>query len=141
MTAQNKAYVQELNGEVSKRYEIVQKIMDVGTPEQKVQGASSVMRGKIDADILAERNLAIARAKETTGDDVEVLETFFQNAPVDAKPLWFLGKSLEFLADADVAYFAPGWEAARGCKIEHQSAVDYGIQVIEVQSHGITPSF
>ncbi|MET0016479.1 hypothetical protein [Oscillibacter sp.] len=45
MTAQNKAYVQELNSEVSKRYEIVQKIMDVGTPEQKAQGASSVMDG------------------------------------------------------------------------------------------------
>lgn len=46
MTAQNKAYVQSsLNSEVSKRYEIVKKILDVGTPEQKAQGASSVMDG------------------------------------------------------------------------------------------------
>ena len=62
---------------------------------------------------------------------VEVLDSFFQGAPADAKPLWFLGKSLELLAQADVAYFAPGWADARGCKIEHLCAVEYGIDRIE----------
>lgn len=45
MTAQNKAYVQQLNSEVGERYGIVQKIMNGGTAEQKAQGASSVMDG------------------------------------------------------------------------------------------------
>lgn len=52
-------------------------------------------------------------------------------APVDAKPLWFLGKSLELLAGADIAYFAKGWQDARGCKIENTCAIEYGIPVIE----------
>ena len=32
---------------------------------------------------------------------------------------------------ADVAYFAKGWNEARGCKIEHTCAVEYGILTIE----------
>lgn len=41
-------------------------------------------------------------------------------------------ESIEFLAKADVAIFAPGWKDARGCRIEHQCAEDYGIPVMEV---------
>ena len=34
-------------------------------------------------------------------------------------------------AIADIAYFAKGWDSARGCKIEHNCAVAYNIDVIE----------
>ena len=60
-----------------------------------------------------------------------VIDSFFQSAPVGAKPLWFLGKSLELLSGADIAYFAKDWQKARGCKIEHECAVEYGISRIE----------
>ena len=40
--------------------------------------------------------------------------------------------NIEFLAKADVAVFAPGWEYARGCRIERQCAEEYGIPVMEV---------
>lgn len=76
---------------------------------------SQPMKGKSDADILATRERAIESAKRAVGEDVEIIDSFFQNAPADARPLWFLGKSLELLSTADVAYFAKGWEAARGC--------------------------
>lgn len=92
---------------------------------------SQPMRGKTDEEILAERKKAIEMAEKMIGKPVEVIDSFFEKAPVNAKPLWFLGKSLELLADADVAYFAPGWKDARGCKIEHTCAVEYGIPVIE----------
>lgn len=92
---------------------------------------SQPMKGKSDEDILAERKKAIKSAEQKIGEPVEVIDSFFQEAPVNAKPLWFLGKSLELLADADVAYFAPGWEDARGCKIEHTCAVEYDINRIE----------
>ena len=92
---------------------------------------SQPMKGKSDEDILAERQKAIKSAEEKIGEPVEVIDSFFQEAPVDAKPLWFLGKSLELLSGADVAYFAPGWADARGCKIEHLCAVEYGIDRIE----------
>lgn len=92
---------------------------------------SQPMRGKTDEEILAEREKAIQSAEQMIGEQVEVIDSFFQSAPIDAKPLWFLGKSLELLADADVAYFAPGWEQARGCRVEHTCAVEYSIDRIE----------
>ena len=64
---------------------------------------SQPMKGKSDEDILAERQKAIKSAEEKIGEPVEVIDSFFQEAPVDAKPLWFLGKSLELLAGADIA--------------------------------------
>lgn len=92
---------------------------------------SQPMKGKTDEEILKEREAAIAKAKEIYGEDVEVIDSFFQNAPADARPLWFLGKSLELLSTADIVYFAPGWKDARGCKIEHTCALEYGIAVLE----------
>ena len=92
---------------------------------------SQPMRGKTDEEILAERKKPIESAERNLGEPVEVIDSFFQNAPVDARPLWFLGKSLELLSTADIAYFAKGWEDARGCRIENQCAIEYGIEVIE----------
>ena len=91
---------------------------------------SQPMGGKTDDEILAVRKQAIEKASELVREPVEVIDSFFQSAPVGAKPLWFLGKSLELLADADVAYFAPGWNDARGCIIEHDCAIAYGIESI-----------
>ena len=92
---------------------------------------SQPMRGKTDEEILAVREKAIKAAEKLIGEPVEVIDSFFQSAPVDAKPLWFLGKSLELLSTADVAYFAPGWNDFRGCKMEHTCAVEYNIDRIE----------
>lgn len=92
---------------------------------------SQPMKGKSDEDILAERQKAIKSAEAKIGEAVEVIDSFFQEAPVDAKPLWYIGKSLELLASADIAYFAKGWQDARGCKIENTCAIEYGIPVIE----------
>lgn len=92
---------------------------------------SQPMRGKTDEEILAVRSDAIQAAKDAIGEDVEVIDSFFQNAPADARPLWFLGKSIEMLSAADIAYFARGWNDARGCRIEYQCAAEYGIYTIE----------
>lgn len=92
---------------------------------------SQPMKGKTDDEILAEREKAIKSAERQLGEPVEVIDSFFQSAPADAKPLWFLGKSLELLSGADIAYFAKGWQEARGCKIENTCAIEYGIAVIE----------
>lgn len=91
---------------------------------------SQPMKGKTDEEILKERETAIKQAEELLKEPVEVIDSFFKGAPADAKPLWFLGKTLELLSNADVAYFAKGWEEARGCKIEHESCLAYGIKTI-----------
>ena len=69
---------------------------------------SQPMKDKTDDEILAEREKAIKKAEEKIGEPVEVIDSFFQSAPADARPLWFLGKSLELLSIADMAYFVDG---------------------------------
>ena len=76
---------------------------------------SQPMQGKSKEEILAERKAAICQAKEAVGDEVEIIDSYFENAPACNRPLWFLGESLKLLATADIAYFATGWEGARGC--------------------------
>lgn len=92
------------------------------------------MKGKTDEEIIKERELAIEEAKKVLNDDVTIIDSFFQGAPADAKPLWFLGKSFELLSTADIAYFAKDWEKYRGCKMEHEAAIQYGIQVLEYKA-------
>ena len=92
---------------------------------------SQPMKGKSDEEILKERENAIKSAEKLLGEPVEIIDSFFQSAPADARPLWFIGKSLELLSTADIVYFAKGWEKARGCKIENTCAIEYGITVIE----------
>lgn len=62
-------------------------------------------------------------------DEITVIDTFIEeNAPDNVNGgLWYLGKSLELLADADIAVFAKGWRNARGCQIEFKCAKEYGI--------------
>ena len=94
---------------------------------------SQPMLGKTNEEILKVREQAIAAAQALLERDqeIEVIDSFFKDAPAEARPLWFLGKSLELLSTADVAYFANGWQEARGCRIEHICAVEYGIEVME----------
>ena len=45
-------------------------------------------------------------------------------------PLCFLAKSLENMSLCHAAYFCKGWENARGCRIEHEAAVAYGLEIL-----------
>ena len=61
---------------------------------------SQPMQGKSKEEILAERKVAICQAKEAVGDEVEIIDSYFENAPACNRPLWFLGESLKLLAAA-----------------------------------------
>lgn len=92
---------------------------------------SQPMKDKTNEQIEAERRLAIQSAKEKFGDDVEIVDSFFKDAPHEAKPLWFLGKSFEMLSTADAAIFCTGWRDARGCKMEKAACDNYGISAYD----------
>ncbi len=96
---------------------------------------SQPMRGKTDEEILSERNRAINKIKETVyEEDVEIVDSFLKDIKVPNganESLYYLGNSLTLLSTANIAYFIKGWNEARGCKIEHECAVKYGLKVIE----------
>ena len=65
-------------------------------------------------------------------DEITVIDSFIdEDAPDNVNSgLWYLGKSLELLADADLAVFVKGWRNARGCQIEFKCAKEYRISYI-----------
>lgn len=91
---------------------------------------SQPMRDKTDDEIKQERERAIYEVTTSTNIKYEVIDSFFENVPHDATPLWYLGESIKLLGTADVAYFCKDWEKYRGCTIEHECAVRYGIKCI-----------
>lgn len=93
---------------------------------------SQPMRGLTDEEILKAREEIRVKAEKIIGEPIELLQSFFESfEPTGNIPVAYLGKSISLLAEADVVYFGEGWRDARGCKIEHEVAVEYGIDRIE----------
>ena len=98
---------------------------------------SQPMNGKTEEEIIATREKAIM-ALEARG--YEIVNTLFTDEWYSKEsmnergvvqiPLCFLAKSLENMSLCHAAYFCKGWEDARGCRIEHEAAKAYGVQII-----------
>lgn len=86
---------------------------------------SQPMNGKTNEQIELERDIVIQKLQDKYGD-IKILDTIFDLE--GASPLVYLGKGIEVLAQADLAYFMEGWEEARGCAIEYLCATIYGIK-------------
>ena len=95
---------------------------------------SQPMRGLTDEEILKVREEIRARAEYTIGEPLELIDSFIKDYPGEINkciPVWYLGKSIQLLSQADIAYFGGDWRNARGCKIEYEIASAYGIKVIK----------
>lgn len=92
---------------------------------------SQPMADLTDEEILKRREEAVKKLEEFMyGEEFIVIDSFFKNALYSIKPLWFFGKCLQALSDADYVLFLDGWNKARGCRIENICALEYGIQTI-----------
>ena len=94
---------------------------------------SQSMKGLTDEEILKAREEIKIRAEQAIGEQVELIDSFVEDYPKEINksiPVWYLGKSIQFLSQADIAYFGGDWRNARGCKIEYEIAIAYGINVI-----------
>ena len=95
------------------------------------------MAGKTEQEIIETRERAITALKENGYDVVNTLfaDEWYSNEAMEARgvvqiPLCFLAKSLENMSLCHAAYFCKGWENARGCRIEHEAAKAYGLEII-----------
>ncbi len=98
---------------------------------------SQPMAGRTDEEIIATREKAV-KALEEMG--FEVVNTFFtdewynkenmEKRGVVQIPLYFLAKSLESMSLCHAVYFCKGWKYTRGCRLEHEAAKAYGVQLI-----------
>lgn len=94
---------------------------------------SMPMAGMAMGDILKKRAEHIEDAAKKAGlydTETVIVDSMVEDAD-KLDPLVCLARSIETMAAADIVYFAPGWDKARGCRIEHECAVAYGKTVIE----------
>lgn len=98
---------------------------------------SQPMAGKTDEEIVSVRNKAV-RVLEQKG--FEVVNTLFtdewhksenmKERGIVQIPVCFLAKTLENMSLCHAVYFCKGWNNARGCRIEHEVAKAYGLEII-----------
>ena len=94
---------------------------------------SQPMRGFTDEEITLTRKRvagdAIKKAAEyfqTSVCDVDIIDSVIKDFDANVHPLIYLGDSIKMISEADIVYFARGWQDARGCAIEHECAKQYG---------------
>ena len=105
---------------------------------------SQPMGGKTQEEIVETRERAIRALRERGYEVVNTLFTdeWYGKEAMEARgvvqiPLCFLAKSLENMSLCHAAYFCKGWEQARGCRIEHEAAKAYGLEIIYEEEGGI----
>ena len=98
---------------------------------------SQPMAGKTQEQIVETREQAIKVLEEK---GYVVINTLFTDAwyhkdkmterGVVQIPLCFMAKGIENMSLCHAVYFCKGWENARGCKIEHEVAKAYGLDIL-----------
>ena len=101
------------------------------------------MTGKSEEEILATRQKAIDKIHQlfdADGERVNIIPSYIDDATrkrfeerVSDNINWdifWLSQSLERLAMADMIWLCEGWEHSKGCKIELECAISYGLNIV-----------
>ena len=90
---------------------------------------SQPMRGKNKDEIKAARKAALEKFNEQFPDnEYEIIDSIL-DVNDEHPPLYWLGRSLQLLSEADLILMMPGWTKTRGCVIEYLCASRYGITI------------
>ncbi len=108
----------------------------MSTVSKKLAMVSQPMGGQSREEIASVRERAKAWLE---AHGYEFVNTWFEAAwysddPMETrgiknKPVAFLAKSLEKMAMCDLVYFCLGWHTSRGCRLEHEAADAYGLEI------------
>ena len=104
---------------------------------------SQPMTGKSEEEMLATRQKAIDKIHQlfdADGEQVNIIASYINDATrknfeehVSDNINWdiyWLSKSLERLATADTIWLCDGWEYSKGCNIELECAIQYGLDIV-----------
>ena len=91
---------------------------------------SQPMKGRTEEQIKKERKRIVDKFNKM---HIEVINTLFtEEAPEDYNmAVYYLAKSIDAMRNIDALYMCDGWREARGCRIEHQVAKEYGIKILD----------
>lgn len=97
---------------------------------------SQAMKGIDSSKIRLQREKAEATVRAAGYEPIDTVyeEDYFDDgvSGVDVvnPALWHMGLALARLSKAHAIYMCDGWGAARGCRMEHQAAVAFGVDVM-----------
>lgn len=74
------------------------------------------MNDKTDEEIKVERAKIVDVCIKEYGE-IEVIDSVFESAPHDVRPLWFLAKSLELLSTADIVFLLMVGKIIEGARL------------------------
>lgn len=91
---------------------------------------SQPMNSRTEEQIKEERQKIIDKFNKM---HIEVIDTLFtEEAPENCNVgIYYLAKSIDAMKDIDALYMCDGWRQARGCQIEHEVAMKYGIKILD----------
>ena len=104
---------------------------------------SQPMTGKSEEEILATRQKEIEKIHQlfdANGVEINIIDSYIDDATrkhfkehVSDDINWdifWLSQSLERLAMADMIWLCDGWEYSKGCNVELECAIQYGLVVV-----------
>ena len=95
---------------------------------------SQPMSGKREKEIIEDRKHILEHLAKfgIYEKDLDIIDTYVTEEPPEGSNvrLWFLGKTIEKLAQADLVVFAQDYKKARGCRVERLCAEVYHIPTV-----------
>ena len=92
---------------------------------------SQPMTGKSTEQIHYERK-DLVKQLESQGHEVVNSVFNFEGKDPYNHGLFYMGHSILAMSEVDAVVFMPGWDKSRGCKIEHELALRYGLFIKEI---------
>jgi hypothetical protein len=96
---------------------------------------SQPMNGRTKSDFLFERHEILKEFTDficnNLGYDINLIVVtdcnllFTESAPDEAGRLWYLGRSIQSMEEADYVIFSRSWRDAKGCRVEYTCAREY----------------
>ena len=104
---------------------------------------SQPMSGKSEEEILATRQKEIEKIHQFFGADgveINIITSYIDDATRNHFQkyvsddinwdIYWLSQSLERLAMADMIWLCEGWEYSKGCNVELECAIQYGLVIV-----------
>lgn len=96
------------------------------------------MKSKSTEQVRAEMSKVFAVIEEKL-PEAELIDSIIDDADKDIAlrgddaGLWYLGKSIILLSEADLVFFVNDWANYRGCSTERKVAEDYGKFCVDIK--------
>lgn len=90
---------------------------------------SHKMSGLEEKAVMRIRYQALEYLIEKYGNNIELIDNYHhEDVPENAGRIWHLGTSIRMMEEADLILFCPGWNSAKGCKIERYICDVYNLE-------------